>query len=261
MTNKETQIGVNKIKPGTIGIEFVDTANSETRAETTITLDGNTAIPMTNEYALANLDPYKFSLENTGDFDLTYTVYLVVDKDIFPDLIEIDYDNTNTSSEASFKPELGTYVLETDEEKTKIALMSGTLEAGKTVDYDQLKIYLNEATIFNDYIGRSFKAHLEVEAEQANAVIVSTGKMITIEENNYVIVEDKGNNVYLIREATSRTGTPISSWQASKYIPNSVLNAMTPTVLNTVTSIPDPDNSENYFFAFEVDLSKVEYSV
>ena len=177
LTNKETQTGLNHIKPGTIGIEFVDTANEKTRAETKITLSGNEAIPMTPAYMINNLDPYKFSLENTGDIGLNYTVYLETDESTFE----------KSAVTVLLTSKMETKILETDEEGNptstityfdetmasnnageRVKLYTGHLNAGETVDYGELRLALSSSLTTEDCLDKTYTGHLVVEAEQDN---------------------------------------------------------------------------------------------
>ena len=163
LTNKEVSQGVNNISVGTIGIEFVDSNGVATRESSHIELSGNTAIPMTKEYALENLPAYKFSLKNTGEIDLDYSVFLVTDSNTFDteangsnDKVGVQvYDGSNSAS-------ISTLI------QNKTIVYMGSLAAGETIDYDSLRIYLGENTVNEGYIGKSYEGHLEVVAVQSN---------------------------------------------------------------------------------------------
>ena len=166
LTNKETATGLNHIKPGVIGIEFVDLADNDTREQTKIELSGNEAIPMTAQYAIDNLDPYKFSIENTGDFDLNYTLYIVVEENTFGDgAVHYLKDAVVTNVDENTKRYNGATI-----NGTKVAVQSGSLAVGKTVDFDNFRFFLDQGLTTEQCTDKKFVAHLEVEATQSNVV-------------------------------------------------------------------------------------------
>ena len=247
---------MNEIKAGTIGIEFVDTANSDTREQTKIVLSGNTAIPMTQEYANANLDPYKFSLKNTGDIDLDYIVYLVIDSSNFGTedqtvFLEITYNNKLVSYGL-----LNPYTPATEADKVKAELMSGTLNAGETIDYDDLRIYLNENTIIEQYEGKSLEAHLIVEAKQSvKKPTISVGDTIAIDNNNYLVTASLGNNQYKLASTKQMLSW---SFTQSSYYNFSIPSSLKPVVAESSIQCGSTTYCTPSFIA---DLSEVEYTI
>lgn len=166
----ETQTATNKIVSGTTTLKFTDVeGDGNDRVSTKINISGNTVIPMTEAFATANLNPYKFKLDNRGSIDLNYDVYLVCDNSTFgANVLAVDLDGTDGTRQLITAVSAGG--------KQKIA--SGTLKAGEKVDYTEMRIHAIEtaknADMLDGEAGRTAQFHLEVEARQTNEEVETT---------------------------------------------------------------------------------------
>lgn len=165
LTNTETQTGVNKIKSGTMVVKFVDTSETIKREDTVINLSGAQMIPMTEKFAVENLNAYNFTLKNSGDVDVRYTLYLVTDESEFePNIINVDMDG-KFEGEANLAPQ--------KVNQDRQAIDTGILKAKDRITYDKFILFANEsaenANMLNtDGSGRKAKYHLEIDAEQVS---------------------------------------------------------------------------------------------
>ena len=184
LTNKEVATGVNKITVGTTELVFADVEDGKTRDESTITISGSKVIPMTNDYANENLDPYVFSLNNTGSMDLSYEIYLVCDENTFGTLNRETEQNPITTSVLNIDVDGNTEnsgympitALNTGDRQR---VYSGTLEKGEKKDFANWIIYVDplattdktQTEVDGVITPATAKYHLEVTAEQANKEI------------------------------------------------------------------------------------------
>lgn len=74
LTNKEAATSINKISPGTFSVVF---SNDEKEVKI------ENAIPMTLQYAKANLEPYTFTVENNSDMAVDYVISIDEEKSMF----------------------------------------------------------------------------------------------------------------------------------------------------------------------------------
>lgn len=74
LTNKKEATSINKISPGTFSVVF---SNDEKEVKI------ENAIPMTMQYAKANLEPYTFTVENNSDMAVDYVISIDEEKSIF----------------------------------------------------------------------------------------------------------------------------------------------------------------------------------
>lgn len=196
LTNNETQTGVNKITTGSVTLKFVDSAE-DTRPNTTININGAQVIPMTEAFATANLNPYKFALDNQGNVDLDYDVYLINKGGNFgAETLAVDY-NGNESA-----PQLITALTENAEQK----IFSGKLTAGEKIEYNQFRIYAVEGAtnekMLDGEVGRNASFQLEVRANQSQpeqvANTLATGQKLTIADKEYTVIENVQGNQYKV---------------------------------------------------------------
>ena len=184
LTNKEVATGVNKITVGTTELVFADVEDGKTREESTITISGSKVIPMTEAYANENLDPYVFSLNNTGSMDLSYEIYLVCDENTFGTLNRGTEQNPITTSVLNIdidgNTEKGGYIPITAlNAGNKQRVYSGTLEKGEKKDFANWIIYVDplattdktQTEVDGVITPATAKYHLEVTAEQAYKTI------------------------------------------------------------------------------------------
>ncbi len=196
LTNNETQTGVNKITTGSVTLKFVDSAE-DTRPNTTININGAQVIPMTEAFATANLNPYKFALDNQGNVDLDYDVYLINKGGNFgAETLAVDY-NGNESA-----PQLITALTENAEQK----IFSGKLKAGEKIEYNQFRIYAVEGAtnekMLDGEVGRNASFQLEVRANQSQpeqvANTLKAGQKLTIADKEYTVIENVEGTQYKV---------------------------------------------------------------
>ena len=196
LTNNETQTGVNKITTGSVTLKFVDSAE-DTRPNTTININGAQVIPMTEAFATANLNPYKFALDNQGNIDLDYDMYLINKGGNFgAETLAVDY-NGNESA-----PQLITALTENAEQK----IFSGKLKAGEKIEYNQFRIYAVEGAtnekMLDGEVGRNASFQLEVRANQSQpeqvANTLKAGQKLTIADKEYTVIENVQGNQYKV---------------------------------------------------------------
>ena len=186
LTNKEVATGVNKITVGTTELVFADVEDGKTRDESQITISGSKVIPMTEAYANENLDPYVFSLNNTGSMDLSYEIYLVCDENTFGTLNRGTEQNPITTSVLNIdidgNTEKGGYMPITAlNAGDKQRVYFDTLEKGEKKDFTNWIIYVDPLattaetqTEVNGVITpATAKYHLEVVAEQTNQKVIN----------------------------------------------------------------------------------------
>ena len=177
LTNKEVATGVNKITVGTTELVFADVEDGKTRDDSTITISGSKVIPMTEAYANENLDPYVFSLNNTGSMELEYTIYLVCDEYSFGELNRGTEEKPSIASALNLDTNGSTNTFQKITARNageKQSVYSGTLAKGEKKDFTNWIIFVDErATTANTQTEvngvitpATAKYHLEVEAHQ-----------------------------------------------------------------------------------------------
>lgn len=170
-----TQQGTNDITVGTVGIEF-------TNQDDTITLTANSAIPMTQAYAVANLTPYEFKIHNDGDVALDYQVKVDNFTSTFTanKVMISDVAISGTKANSSLAAE--TAAVE------DLVLFTGTLAAGESTDLLQFYAYLDETLELAGYTGNSASFRLIVNANQTQPAATGTwaqlglGQVLSTEE-------------------------------------------------------------------------------
>ena len=198
LTNKEVATGVNKITVGTTELVFADVEDGKTRDESTITISGSKVIPMTEAYANENLDPYIFSLNNTGSMDLSYEIYLVCDENTFGTLNRGTEQNPITTSVLNIdidgNTENGGYIPITAlNAGNKQRVYSGTLEKGEKKDFTNWIIYVDplattdktQTEVDGVITPATAKYHLEVVAEQTKVINISFSGVSDIGSTTY----------------------------------------------------------------------------
>ncbi|MDY4495163.1 MAG: DUF6273 domain-containing protein [Erysipelotrichaceae bacterium] len=269
LTNNETQTGVNKITTGSVTLKFVDSAE-DTRPNTTININGAQVIPMTEAFATANLNPYKFALDNQGNVDLDYDVYLINKGGNFgAETLAVDY-NGNESA-----PQLITALTENAEQK----IFSGKLKAGEKIEYNQFRIYAvegatNEKMLVGE-VGRNASFQLEVRANQSQpeqvANTLKAGQKLTIADKEYTVIENVqgtqykvlatdlanngqgmafGNDLGSINYATS----PIASYLDGEYyngLDTNVKNAIVEQAIQQKYVASKDDSSGSYIIEYD----------
>ncbi len=122
--------------------------------------EGNTikmgnAIPLTNEEGLKT-DPYKFSIENTGDLDASYSISLeegqITEDTLSKQKVKYSIKEDNSWSEPAILPD------------DLILISSKIMKVGEKKDYE-LKIWLDEASD-NSTQGKKFEARIVVASVQ-----------------------------------------------------------------------------------------------
>lgn len=155
LNTSEVQSGTNMIKPGQISIMF----DNETDA---IVLSQNTAIPMSDDYAKANLVSYKFDIVNDGDIDLDYAVYADNINSTF-DTAKIDIMLKDGAGEMTY---VGTLEQINKDAAGRIALVSKESVAPNDTHSYELIAHIDGSVSLNDYTGKTASFGLKVEAEQ-----------------------------------------------------------------------------------------------
>lgn len=155
LNTSELQSGTNMIKPGQISIMF----DNETDA---IVLSQNTAIPMSDDYAKANLVSYKFDIVNDGDIDLDYAVYADNINSTF-DTAKVDIMLKDGAGEMTY---VGTLEQINKDAAGRIALVSKENVAPNDTHSYELIAHINGSVSLDDYTGKTASFGLKVEAEQ-----------------------------------------------------------------------------------------------
>ena len=154
--DSRVQSGTNLIRPGQISIQFTNESDS-------VALSGNTAIPMSDDYAKANLVSYKFDIVNDGDIDLDYAVYADNINSTF-DTAKIDIMLKDGAGEMTY---VGTLEQINKDAAGRIALVSKENVAPNDTHSYELIAHIDGSVSLNDYTGKTASFGLKVEAEQA----------------------------------------------------------------------------------------------
>lgn len=165
LTNTDTATKQNDIKVGTIKVVFKDGANA-------ITLTANEAIPMTNEYALANLTPYTFKVANQGEVNVKYNIRLVTEdgSTIDPSLVEVLLNPNETYNDESGMHYQNNDYLNPWVKLSDVNLINSVaLDAGAETD-NVLFARIIESAQNADVLGKSVSFHLELDAVQNNGL-------------------------------------------------------------------------------------------
>lgn len=154
LTNSEAATKQNNISVGTSKVIFEDGTN-------VINLTDNLAIPMTNEYAVANLTPYTFKVSNKGTVDMEYSLTAVNEDSttIDPSLVMIQLDGRTPITLADAN------------------LMSGKKIAAGTSDSHSLIAYIKETGTIDNVPNRVANFHLELTAVQTDMSVLPTVNM------------------------------------------------------------------------------------
>ena len=181
LTSRQTANGVNNIKVGRIGIEFTNQQNE-------IVLNGNDAIPMTKEYAKANLTPYTFKVENTGTVAVKYSIYAKFDEFTFE-------DQTNGKGNVNlllndYEENVGRESLSYNENKSGFLDRNAILQPGETKDYT-FYAFVDSGALNEQYLGKTAKFHLELDAVQADGKVISPDYNVpsgALDENGNIVL-------------------------------------------------------------------------
>lgn len=254
LTNNETQTGVNKITTGSVTLKFVDSAE-DTRPNTTININGAQVIPMTEAFATANLNPYKFALDNQGNVDLDYDVYLINKGGNFgAETLAVDY-NGNESA-----PQLITALTENAEQK----IFSGKLKAGEKIEYNQFRIYAVEGAtnekMLDGEVGRNASFQLEVRANQSQpeqvANTLATGQKLTIANKEYTVIENvEGNQYKVLATETLQSRFDASSneyvnSEIATYLDNDYLDTLSESIRTAIVETSIQQTKLNTYKTF-----------
>lgn len=166
-----TLTGANKnvIKAGTLSLTL-NNVDGDTTESAGITLDTDTAVPMTLTQlrAIDGYEPYSFTLRNDGTVASNYTIYLVdstlEEGEVRIDDSKIGYALNNSADETLLSTLASTA---TDGVKKRV-LATGTINAGDTVDLS-LDLWIHKSAE-NDVMGQVFRGHIEITGTQTNYV-------------------------------------------------------------------------------------------
>lgn len=156
LNSSEIQAGTNYIKPGQISIMF------DNESDAIALTAANGAIPMTHDYAKANLTSYKFDIVNDGDVALNYVIYANNTTGSFdPKNIDIMLKD----GERDFYP-VGTLDQINKGAERGIPLVGKkNVPANETHSY-QLIAHIKQDVELAEYDGKDISFGLRVEAEQ-----------------------------------------------------------------------------------------------
>lgn len=171
--DSRVQSGTNLIKPGVISITFDNEADA-------ISLSGNETIPMSNDYAKANLVSYKFNIVNDGDVALDY---IISADNIYGNLNPLLVDIMLKDGEGDM--EYKTSLAFADNELTN----KDNMLPGETHSYE-LIAHMNDNVKLGEYTGKNISFGLKVEAEQHTNSISAGGDLPGIDENGILNVLD-----------------------------------------------------------------------
>ena len=209
---------VNVLKAGTLSLILND--------ENTVGINSEKAVPMLDEVG-EQLDPYHFTLENTGELPSDYTIYLD----------DLDLEEGETRMNDSFVK----YQLIKDGEKN-IALLNttgthpnrildtGTINGNTTITYD-LRLWIDENT-GNEAMGQVVRTKIRVLATQTKEI----GETPKGENPNIL-------NVYSYDVATCLTGEEATCVELTEKP-----DTYTP---GTIIKYKVNDTEEKYFHVIE----------
>ena len=153
--DSRVQSGTNLIRPGQISIQFTNESDS-------VALSGNTAIPMSDDYAKANLVSYKFDIVNDGDVNLDYSVYAYEINSTF-NTAKIDIMLKDGEGEMLY---VNTLEKINRDNEDKTALVSKINMAPNDTHSYELITHINSSLPLNDYTDKQASFKLIVDAEQ-----------------------------------------------------------------------------------------------
>ncbi len=161
---------VNVIKTGTLELTI---ENEENR----IFIDGDKAQPMTSEEGLA-LTPYTFKLNNTGDIDVNYTIYLDDVNEYTPkdgvgtEQVQNRMSDNFIRYSLNYTESSTTGLLNTTGTHPNRKLFTGSIKSKETKDF-KLNLWIDENAT-NEVMGKIFAGKIRVEAIQSKSGIGTT---------------------------------------------------------------------------------------
>lgn len=192
------------------------------------------AYPMTDEEGRA-LNPYKFSITNTGDYEEDYRVLL----------IEAENEKSSCQGCTFLEPSKLRYALTVDgiekspfTVKSNTILESGSLEAGKTRNYE-LRLWLNhDATVEEE--NKFYYGKIKVEAVQSDPNVkdmVSRKLFVSNNLGENCTTYDDGVDTFLVGQCQNNY-----VWYSGKLwrvvLKNNATGAVKMITDNAITSIP-----------------------
>lgn len=209
LTSRQTAAGVNKIKAGEASIRFANQANA-------ITLTGNDSIPMTKDYAIANLTPYVFDIENDGSIALDYKISISEENysSSFPDgKVNVVIAKINDVAEASTALAAASVQKVA---KNQVIDTNNDFVAHASQKY-ALIAYIDEATVNNDYLTKSITFKLEVNAVQAG-VSASAPAIEGLTTDVRLMNNDVGNWVkFRVKSATFKNSSGENAAMTARF--------------------------------------------
>ncbi len=143
----------NVIKAGTLALTLDD--------GTSVGISQLAALPISDDKGL-ELTPYTFSLENTGDIDSVYTIYIddqaaEEGETAMPDtMVKLNIAKNNTSLKTSLLSGIGAH--------PNRVLDSGTIKPGEKFTYN-LRLWIDSAA-GEEVMGTTYRGMIRVEATQ-----------------------------------------------------------------------------------------------
>lgn len=154
----KNQEGENTISSRCFSTDFKD-FNS-------INLAGGEAIPLADEEGL-NTTPYHFEITNTCNVKEKYYVILSTKSDSFDNsFLKYSIGETNSTQLLSDSTLNSLYPID-DGYSSSYIISSGILDVDKTARYD-IRIWLDEATLYDQVAGKSWEAEIKVVGNFTN---------------------------------------------------------------------------------------------
>ena len=173
----------NVIKVGTLNIDFGDASN---------TIDLNGQYPMSDEEGL-KLEPYKFTIQNTGSLKADYEVFIEDDTDMINN--DNCANNQLNKDYIRYKLDTGTPANLSSIAGTNYKIATGSLEPGGSVTYT-LYVWIREG-VGNDVLNKHYHGKIVVNGVNTQFEPVSDVLLANIpEENQY----DDGVDTFITGE-------------------------------------------------------------
>ena len=144
----------NVIKVGTLNIDFGDASN---------TIDLNGKYPMSDEEGL-KLEPYKFTIQNTGSLKADYEVFIQDDTDMINN--DNCANNQLNKDYIRYKLDTGTPANLSSIAGSNYKIATGTLEPGGSVTYT-LYVWIREG-VGNDVLNKHYHGKIVVNGVNSN---------------------------------------------------------------------------------------------
>ena len=173
----------NVIKVGTLNIDYGDASN---------TIDLNGQYPMSDEEGL-KLEPYKFTIQNTGSLKADYEVFIEDDTDMINN--DNCANNQLNKDYIRYKLDTGTPANLSSIAGTNYKIATGSLEPGGSVTYT-LYVWIREG-VGNDVLNKHYHGKIVVNGVNTQFEPVSDVLLANIpEENQY----DDGVDTFITGE-------------------------------------------------------------